>query len=419
MAKLSVIQDAIMLCRAAEITPFVWGHRGLGKSASVKQLTARNGMGFIDMRCSQMEASDLRGLPDRGSDGRTHFMPPADMPVGDLSLEQIKQSLGKVPPVTDLPAFSAFEQKLANVQGRYETGILFLDELNRGQDDVLQATFQLVLDRRCGQYVLPHGWSIVAAGNYMEGYQVSGFNDPAFINRFCHLNLSSGETTLNEWVDYMAGRFGSDASSVIEFASQNMKHLDGDVAGERGFTVQPSRRSWDAVVRVEQACKRTHYSEEAKFAVIAGLVGDDAAATYTRYNCPVKPMQILNDGVKPHKSVLEKLSRGQLIGLMWGLISCSKNRITEKEVSDVCLDFAEFMLKVSNDKDIVVAFCRGLICVKGDENEKTEAAVLSNPALAKLVAQYQNKSGTKKGFIARLSERPALQQALSKVTWGE
>ena len=68
---------------------------------------------------------------------------------------------------------------------------------------MLQAIFQLVLDRRVGQYVLPPGWCVVAAGNYMEGYQVSGFNDAAFLDRFCHLTLSGGETTLEEWVNFV------------------------------------------------------------------------------------------------------------------------------------------------------------------------------------------------------------------------
>ena len=90
---------------------------------------------------------------------------------------------------------------------------------------------------------------MVAAGNFMEGYMVSGFNDPAFLDRFCHMTLSGGETTLEEWVNYMSDVHGVNAAEVIEFASQNVKHLDGDIAGELGFSIQPSRRSWEAVTR--------------------------------------------------------------------------------------------------------------------------------------------------------------------------
>ena len=59
MAKISTLKEAIKICRAANVTPFIWGHRGLGKSSLVKQVAAENGWGFIDMRCSQLEASNL------------------------------------------------------------------------------------------------------------------------------------------------------------------------------------------------------------------------------------------------------------------------------------------------------------------------------------------------------------------------
>ena len=92
MARVNVIKDSVLLCGKAGITPFIWGHRGLGKSSVVRQTAADNNMGFIDMRASQMEASDLRGLPDR-QDGRTVFLPPADMPRGDLNDAQILEHI--------------------------------------------------------------------------------------------------------------------------------------------------------------------------------------------------------------------------------------------------------------------------------------------------------------------------------------
>jgi MoxR-like ATPase len=286
MAKVSTIKEALMICRDSGITPFIWGHRGLGKSSLVQQSAVSEGWGFIDLRCSQLEASDIRGLPDRGEDRRTHYLPPADMPTADLSNDDIQTELARTlllpefeykPASTeadvrsqakaeltklvkadgkdkdrtlsdliakrlesaDLDMQRRYYQKLQEMQPRFQRGILFLDEVNRAQDDVLQAIFQLVLDRRVGQYVLPPGWCIVAAGNYMEGYRVGGFDDPAFLNRFCHLTLSGGETTLEEWVNFMANVHAGDATDVIEFASQNTKHLDGDIRGNSG---SPSSR---------------------------------------------------------------------------------------------------------------------------------------------------------------------------------
>ena len=415
MAKISTIKDAVSLCKAANVTPFIWGHRGLGKSSLVKQLAAENGWGFIDLRCSQLEASDVRGLPDR-VDGRTHYLPPADMPVGDLDDDTISEMIGELPPAADLEATRVFMERYTRLQPRYQKGILFLDEVNRAADDVLQAIFQLVLDRRVGQYVLPPGWMVVAAGNFMEGYQVSGFDDPAFLNRFCHLTLSGGETTLEEWVEHIGSVHGEAASQVIEFASQNVKHLDGDVTGELGFSVQPSRRSWEMVIRVHKAAGS--YSDAAKIEVTAGLIGRELALSFGRYSCPVKPTELVKRGVKPFESELAKLSRNQMTGLMWGLVSFCKGQIDDDKIANVCLDFASYMVKGTTEKDVVVAFCRALV-TGGDKHDKLKAAVISNPKLAQLISQFNKQTGVaKKSFIDRLSERPELQDALSRVAWG-
>jgi hypothetical protein len=439
MATINVIKESLNICRDAGITAFIWGHRGLGKSSLVQQSAAENGWGFIDLRCSQLEASDIRGLPDRGDDNRTHFLPPADMPLADLSFEQIQTQLADVLGIkakggenvadqiaktlesADLDTQRRYFQKLQEMQSRFQRGILFLDEVNRAQDDVLQAVFQLVLDRRVGQYVLPPGWSVVAAGNFMEGYRVGGFDDPAFLNRFCHLTLSGGETTLEEWVNYMGSVHGQDATDVIEFASQNTKHLDGDLPGDLGFSILPSRRSWEMVVKVQKAVKEGRYSDHAKLEVYAGLVGRDLAQVFARYSCPVKPRELIASGVKPFESRLAKLDRNQQTGLMWGLVSFCKNQIEKEEIATVCLDYASFMVKHVKDKDVVVAFCRALVSGGNsqDHQEKARAAVISNPRLAKMISKFNKRSGTdKKSFVDRLTDRPELQEMLSRVSWG-
>lgn len=419
MAKISTIKEAIQICRAAKVTPFIWGHRGLGKSSLVQQITAEENWGFIDLRCSQLEASDVRGLPDR-VDGRTAYLPPVDMPVGDMTPEQIAEKLGPIPDSTDLEAERVFLERLQQYQSRFQHGILFIDEVNRAQDDVLQAIFQLVLDRRVGSYVLPPGWSVVAAGNYMEGYTVSGFtSDPAFVNRFCHLILSGGESTVEEWVNYMSAVHGGNASEVIEFASQNVKHLDGEVAGELGFSIQPSRRSWEMVVRVNEASQRLNANDSTRTEVLAGLIGRELALSFVRYSCPVKPRELLQRGVAPFVDALSKLSRNQLTGLMWGLVSFAKNQIDDDNVANVCLDFTEFLAQNVPDKDIVVAFCRALVTNNtNDTQEKVRTAVISNPRLAQMISKFGQKTGAKKNFIDRLSERPELQKILSRVSWG-
>lgn len=413
MAKISTIKQALHILRQAKITPFIWGHRGVGKSSAVKQYCEENQIGFIDLRCSQLEASDIRGLPE-AIEGKTHYLPPADLPSASLSKEQAQQMLAGLQGYVK-------EKATINIQPKLTNGILFLDELNRAADDVLQAVFQLVLDRKVGQYVLPEGWSVVAAGNFMEGYQVNGFNDPAFINRFCHLILSDGETTIDEWTQYMADIHGEAAAAVISFATQNIKHLDGDIKGDLGFSILPSRRSWESVVKVDKILTE-NANQDLRQTIIAGLVGTDMANSYIHYNCPIQPRDIIHKGIKQFNKKLKSLSRGQLIGLTWGIVSFAKTQLDDDNIANNCLDFAEYLLKESNDKDIVVAFCKNLATSKTQADNGLSSALISNPEFAKIIAQHREsaiKDGRiKKGFVDRITERPQLQEILSKTVWG-
>jgi len=442
--KVSTLKEAIMLCRDARLTPFIWGHRGLGKSQITHQTASEHRLGFIDMRLSQCEASDLRGLPLADKDNRvTRFLPPSDMPKGGLSWDQFIEKLqilptlekvfgqkrtaeilSKDPQIAECPEKAVELLSRANVREadriaklaaeltpQLDEGILFLDELNRAMDDVIQASFQLVYDRKVGPYVLPPGWSIVCAGNYNEGYITNGFNDPAFMDRFVHLDLSPGELTLEEWVMYIGQQYGEEASSVIEFASQNIKHLDGDIKGDRGFSVQPSRRSWEAVIRVEQACRSGKYSSEAKLAVIGGLIGQDLAIAYSKYNSPVKPRDLLTRGVPKLRKQLDKLTRSQKTGLTYGLVSFIKGTTDQKKL-DVAMDYLRWL--VETDRDVAVAFCHMMIGGKSD----IKAAFIANPEVAELFKKFLDPV-KEKTFADRLREDKELHNMLFKSIWGE
>jgi ribose 5-phosphate isomerase RpiB len=128
----------------------------------------------------------------------------------------------------------------------------------------------------------------------------------------------------------------------------------------------------------------------------------------------------MEKGVKPFEKKLKALHRHQLAGVMWGLVSFAKNRIDEDAVSNVCLDFASFMVQNANDKDIVVAFCRALVgdVNTKDHHAKTRSAVVANPKLAAMISQFNKKANNRTSFVDRLVERPDLQEALSKVSWG-
>jgi hypothetical protein len=429
------LKSAILLCRNAGITPWVWGHRGMGKSSTVKQLAEAKRWGWRDMRASQLESSDFRGLPDK-VDGRTVYYPPEDLPFGEFKCLECEAAhgpctFGENGSYADSPAMpSSCPAGHANRDGKtvivLNEGLLFLDELNRADDDVLQASFQLVLDRCIGRYKLPTGWTVVAAGNYSEGYSVNNFNDPAFLDRFCHLQLTPGKEYMGDWTTYMAGKCSGIADKIIQFVCFDDVRLLGKLGGVTGlgFSVTASPRSWEFVARVLAEVGRAAKDESALAydngvvrEVVAGIVGTDNALSFEKFSIEVTPADVLDKGVKAVYDKLKSFNRNQLTGLVWGVANHAKERFKDPKqrpgMMDNALDFMEFVARESGDRDMAVMLGRQLV---DGETHNLGAAVMSNAHLAQLAKRYK---GTKNdSWIAAMNERQDLQQLMSKVSYG-
>ncbi len=378
MANISTVKQLVRLCRDAQVTLFIWGIHGIGKSSVVRQVAEESGIGFIDFRCAQIEASDLRGMPDRGADGRTHFLPPADLPASG-------------------------------------EGILLLDELNRASQDVLAAAFQLVLDRRVGEYQLPPGWSIVCAGNFSDGdYQVTEL-DPALRDRFLHVTLSKGSRTFREWAAWMSENYPESALEIVDFCGINLQHLEPRVREELGFQITPSRRSWEMVARILQACRAGKYPKRIRTEALAGLVGRSLAMAFTKHHLPLRPEQLIEDGLDKWADVVRRFQRHQKTALMRGLASHAKNSLADEKTARVVLDFAELLLE--SDKDLAIALCAMLVGeVESDEKElpvEQQLALLQNPRLGTAVSEIQREEGSSMHFIEQLAKRPALARRVA------
>ena len=139
---------------------FIWGPPGIGKSEIVQQIGDSLEAPVIDIRLSLWEPTDIKGIPYFDSNvGKMVWASPAELPDAE------------------------FASKHKNV-------ILFLDEMNSAAPAVQAAAYQLVLNRRVGQYVLPDNVLIVAAGN-READKGVVYRMPApLANRFVHLELA-------------------------------------------------------------------------------------------------------------------------------------------------------------------------------------------------------------------------------------
>jgi MoxR-like ATPase len=183
----------------------LWGPPGVGKSQMVAQVAARHGAKVIDIRLSQMEPSDLRGIPFR-VDGRVDWAIPSILPDADR---------------------------------HGPAGVLFLDEITSAPPAVSAAAYQLILDRRLGEYEVPPHWAIFAAGN-RQGDRGVTYSMPApLANRFSHFEV---DTHLDDWVSWAYAN-GIDERVIAFLRFRPELLFDFDPA--HNPVAFPSPRSWE------------------------------------------------------------------------------------------------------------------------------------------------------------------------------
>ncbi len=190
----------------------LWGPPGVGKSQMVAQVAESHGVPVIDVRLSQMEPTDLRGIPFRSGDV-VEWAVPALLP--------------------DETRHGA-------------TGILFLDEITSAAPTVSAAAYQLILDRRLGEYRVPPGWAIFAAGN-RQGDRGVTYSMPApLANRFSHFEV---ETHLDDWVGWAhAHHIDERIIAFLRFRPELLFDFDP----KHNPVAFPSPRSWEFAHRALQ-----------------------------------------------------------------------------------------------------------------------------------------------------------------------
>jgi hypothetical protein len=205
-SSISAILDREFAGALAVHTPvMLWGPPGAGKSQIVAQVARRHGAALIDLRLSQMEPTDLRGIPFRNGE-RVEWSVPSLLP--DATRHGVR-------------------------------GILFLDEITAAPPAVTAAAYQLILDRRLGEYRAPDGWAIFAAGNRYGDRGISYVMPSPLANRFTHYEI---EPDLDDWVTWAhAAAIDPRVIAFLRFRPDLLFDFDA-TANPVAF---PSPRSWE------------------------------------------------------------------------------------------------------------------------------------------------------------------------------
>ncbi len=215
---------------------FLWGPPGVGKSQVVAQTAEKLGLDLIDIRALLLDPVDLRGLPRINEDGRAEWCIPSFLPTA-----------GK--------------------------GILFLDELNAAPPLVQASCYQLVLDRRLGEYQLPDGWTIIAAGNRESDRAVTHRMPSALANRFVHIDFTPD---LDEWLLWAHDTgIAPEIAAFLRFRPALLLDFQPDRSG-KAF---PSPRSWEFASKIVQSVSE----KEVLHQLLEGTVGSGAAKELVGY----------------------------------------------------------------------------------------------------------------------------------------
>jgi MoxR-like ATPase len=174
----------LIRCLSHEQSVLLLSPPGVGKSDVVRQAAAADGLECKSLLGTQIAPEDVSGVP-RIVGERSVFCPPRVL----------------------LPENAA-------------KFCLFLDELPACAPDVQKAFYSLLLERRIGEYHLPEGTWVVAAGNRAEDKALVRTISSALVNRVLILNV---RIDVPEWLAWaQANKLREDIVRFIEASPESL-----------------------------------------------------------------------------------------------------------------------------------------------------------------------------------------------------
>lgn len=275
-----------MKCR---VPVFVWGPPGIGKSDLIASIAKSQGRQLIDLRMLLLDPTDVKGIPYYNTDTNTmEWAKPGELPevVNETSLQRLIDELAVARKLEGDGSNVDHNAKVKNISRleamikrteralKFQNAILFLDELNAAVPSVQAAAYQLVLNRRVGEYELPAGVDIIAAGNRETDKGTSYRMPTPLANRFTHIEM---QANVDDWVDWAIN--DGVHPEVIGFIKQHQHKL---------FTFDPAApdkafgtpRSWH---KTSTLLLEDGLDEDLVSAMVAGTVGEGTAIEFMQH----------------------------------------------------------------------------------------------------------------------------------------
>ena len=212
-----------------------------GASQIAQQVAAQAGREYVDVRALLLDPVDLRGIPWRDGADRTRWAPPAFLPPSDAD----------------------------------GSWLINLEELPSALPMVQAALYQLVLDRKCGEYELPEGAALIACGNREGDRGVVHRMPTPLASRFVHLEIRVDAADWCSW-----GAANGIAAEVLFFVSMRpeLLHAFNPQSTEKAF---PCPRTWEMVSNIVH--RRAGLDPVAERALFRGTVGEAASVEFSAF----------------------------------------------------------------------------------------------------------------------------------------
>ena len=278
----------LIQCMAHEQSLLLLSPPGVGKSDIVFQAAQEAGLACRSLLGTQIAPEDVSGIP-RIVGERSVFCPPRAL----------------------LPESS-------------EPFCLFLDELPACAPDVQKAFYSLLLERRIGEYALPAGTWVVAAGNRMQDRALVRAMSSALVNRVTLLNI---RVDVDEWQQW-AQRNGVRAD-IRTFIHYLPDALARDVPAEPAPFSTP--RAWASLSRALDLAQASGVlTAETRRALAFGRVSPEDAAVYCALaEEAIAPMRDLADYIADPKL----LPRGE--AARWFILDCIRCMVRDGRLDGV------------------------------------------------------------------------------------
>lgn len=355
--------------------PFIWGAPGIGKTEIVRTIADARKSRIVALHLPQFDPTDIKGIPVRMDDGTIRWMPSSYLPqqhtmycdnvagsdVGvdaafkweyaeDVAVYIFDRKGKEISRYNDptLPNSGPGKFDVRN-EGRSwkvsvtelpkdaykvvveDKAIIFLDELSSADPSTQNAALQLVLDRRVGEYDVPHCVPVIAAGNReSDGAFVQALSHP-LCNRFAHITLVPNA---DDWIDWAV--FNKLPPEIIGFIKWEPKALfdykpDTLADGQYGFPTPrsntflaeqyaPIEHFMTMVPRAKDEEDRRRRAEHLRMVLFAGIIGKAYASKFIGF------LQVMHDLPSPHDVMagiatdLGDVERSKAFGLLYGLV---------------------------------------------------------------------------------------------------